>query len=209
MTVGIWRRLTSRSADERDVFTESGAILSLPKVWERVGLSHVRGDGTEAPDRFLLLPALCAWVGSKIPAEGTRASVAHSTAWQGECGCTKKGRSDRPCNGVPLSCVAWATTAIRRIHRLGNGKPLEITCLEKPSGCFVASPWTGRVSWCFAARAYGLECRGLRNGELSLSRRFTLREPAEQWARELQREIERGWHDSDWASDARLGGNDE
>ena len=49
----------------------------------------------------------------------------------------------------------------------------------------------------FRGESYGWECRGLRNGELSLSRRFTLREPAEQWARELQREIERGWHDSD------------
>jgi hypothetical protein len=62
--------------------------------------------------------------------------------------------------------------------------------------------WTLRrehVDWScellFRGESYGWEARVLRSGELSVSRRFILREPAVRWADEQRTDIERGWID--------------
>jgi hypothetical protein len=62
--------------------------------------------------------------------------------------------------------------------------------------------WTLRrdhVDWScelvFRGESYGWEARVLRSGELSMSRRFILREAAVRWADEQKRDIERGWQE--------------
>jgi hypothetical protein len=53
----------------------------------------------------------------------------------------------------------------------------------------------GRALLLFRGESYGWEARVLRSGELSMSRRFILREPAVRWADEQRTNIERGWID--------------
>jgi hypothetical protein len=62
--------------------------------------------------------------------------------------------------------------------------------------------WTLRrdnVEWScelvFRGESYGWEARVLNAGDLVISRRFVLREPAIHWANDQRRDIERGWHD--------------
>jgi hypothetical protein len=45
----------------------------------------------------------------------------------------------------------------------------------------------------FRGESYGWEARVLNQGELFVSRRFIVKEPAVQWAADQKTEIERGW----------------
>jgi hypothetical protein len=49
----------------------------------------------------------------------------------------------------------------------------------------------------FRDETYGWEARVLRRGELVISQRLFLREPAIGWANEQKQEIERGWKDDE------------
>jgi len=51
--------------------------------------------------------------------------------------------------------------------------------------------WTGELV--FRDETYGWEARVLRRGELVISQRLFLREPAIGWANDQKQEIERGW----------------
>jgi len=57
--------------------------------------------------------------------------------------------------------------------------------------------WRDGVEWScelvFRGESYGWEARVLSRGELFMSRRFILREPAVAWGLEQRRDIERGW----------------
>jgi hypothetical protein len=59
--------------------------------------------------------------------------------------------------------------------------------------------WSGELV--FRGESYGWEARVLNQGELCISRRFILREPAIHWANDQRQDIERGWHASGTTDD--------
>jgi hypothetical protein len=75
----------------------------------------------------------------------------------------------------------------------GKPRPLKSPNIREPLWTLMRDGVEWSAEPVFRGESYGVGARGLNQGELLISRRFTVKEPAVRWADEQKIDIERGW----------------